>query len=266
MSISENIAKYRKQRGYTQEKLGELVGVSNQAVSKWELGISMPDVMMLPKIAEVLGISLEQLYGIEKDTDIKNTRVTADDFPIEANKKLIEYFREQSGQDFNRLDDPWALVCVSELSGAAYISNNISFIDMDYKSPSSERVFNMGEVAFAMKKLSDSKIRTVLAYMYRESFAENEPYCKSFLISKISSECGLSEDEVLEVMEKMMTLQLLETLKNDENRIEYFFIKSRAFFALATFKLVELLIQQTHSYAVLRDKSLITDHTFEKTW
>ena len=66
MTLSENIMKYRKQKGYTQDKLGELLGVTNQAVSKWELGISMPDVMLLPKIADVLGTSLNGLYGIEK--------------------------------------------------------------------------------------------------------------------------------------------------------------------------------------------------------
>ena len=40
MSLSENIAKYRKLKGYTQDKLGELLGVTNQAVSKWEVGVS----------------------------------------------------------------------------------------------------------------------------------------------------------------------------------------------------------------------------------
>ncbi|MBE6613560.1 MAG: helix-turn-helix transcriptional regulator [Ruminococcaceae bacterium] len=36
MSIAKNIAKFRKAKGFTQEELGQLVGVSNQAVSKWE--------------------------------------------------------------------------------------------------------------------------------------------------------------------------------------------------------------------------------------
>ena len=66
MTLSENIMKYRKQKGYTQDKLGELLGVTNQSVSKWELGISMPDVMLLPKIADVLGTTLNGLYGIEE--------------------------------------------------------------------------------------------------------------------------------------------------------------------------------------------------------
>ena len=55
MSIGENIARYRKAKNLTQEQLGELLGVTNQAVSKWESGVSMPDVMLLPKISNALG-------------------------------------------------------------------------------------------------------------------------------------------------------------------------------------------------------------------
>lgn len=65
MSIGKNIAQFRKDKGLTQEALGRQIGVSNQAVSKWESDTTMPDVMLLPKIAEQLGVSLEELYGIE---------------------------------------------------------------------------------------------------------------------------------------------------------------------------------------------------------
>ncbi len=63
MSIGKNIAAFRKAKGLTQTGLGEILGVSNQAVSKWEAEMTMPDVMLLPEIAEVLGVSLEALYN-----------------------------------------------------------------------------------------------------------------------------------------------------------------------------------------------------------
>ncbi len=65
MSIGKNIAKYRKVLGFTQEELGVKLGVTNQSVSKWESEVSMPDVMLLPKIAKVLGVNIYQLYGID---------------------------------------------------------------------------------------------------------------------------------------------------------------------------------------------------------
>ena len=46
MSIGKNIAKYRKAKGLTQEELGTMIGITNQAVSKWESEVSMPDIML----------------------------------------------------------------------------------------------------------------------------------------------------------------------------------------------------------------------------
>ena len=65
LKIGEKIAKYRKQKDYTQEQLGELVGVSGQAVSKWENG-GVPDTYLLPTISKVLGVSIDSLFGVEK--------------------------------------------------------------------------------------------------------------------------------------------------------------------------------------------------------
>lgn len=63
--IGEIISKYRKIKGYTQEQLGELVGVSGQAVSKWENG-GVPDTCLLPSIAKELGVSIDMLFGTER--------------------------------------------------------------------------------------------------------------------------------------------------------------------------------------------------------
>ena len=62
--IGEKIKKYRSEKGYTQEQLGKLIGVTTQAVSKWERG-STPDAEIIPHIAQVLGISIDTLYGRE---------------------------------------------------------------------------------------------------------------------------------------------------------------------------------------------------------
>lgn len=67
MSIGKNIAVYRKNKGLTQGELGELLGVSNQAVSKWESEVSMPDVMLLPEIAKVLGVALDDIYELKEN-------------------------------------------------------------------------------------------------------------------------------------------------------------------------------------------------------
>ncbi len=58
------IAKYRKEARMTQEELGGRVGVSTQAVSRWECG-GTPDVELLPALADCLGVSIDALYGRE---------------------------------------------------------------------------------------------------------------------------------------------------------------------------------------------------------
>ena len=52
-NMGEIIAKLRKDAGFTQEQLANMIGVSAQTVSKWETGTTMPDIMLLPIIADV---------------------------------------------------------------------------------------------------------------------------------------------------------------------------------------------------------------------
>lgn len=60
-SIGNRITKYRKEKGMTQEALAEKLGVSSQAVSKWENDASCPDVSLLPELCRELGITTDEL-------------------------------------------------------------------------------------------------------------------------------------------------------------------------------------------------------------
>lgn len=62
------IAALRKEKGYTQKELAELLYVSNKAVSKWETGVSIPDTTLLVPLAEALGVSVTELLTCEKST------------------------------------------------------------------------------------------------------------------------------------------------------------------------------------------------------
>ena len=61
MTLGERIVHYRKRQGLSQEQLSQRLGVSRQSVSKWERDLSIPDVASLPKLAEELGISVDEL-------------------------------------------------------------------------------------------------------------------------------------------------------------------------------------------------------------
>lgn len=65
MMLGKRITQYRKERGLTQEALAQELGVTNQAVSKWELEQACPDVTLLPALADIFGITIDELFGRE---------------------------------------------------------------------------------------------------------------------------------------------------------------------------------------------------------
>jgi len=77
--LGDNIYRLRKAKGLSQAELGELVGVSNKAVSKWETYEANPDISLLPLLAKSLEVTADELLtGIkpgESDTQQKETKV-----------------------------------------------------------------------------------------------------------------------------------------------------------------------------------------------
>lgn len=62
MSLGNTILKYRKELGITQESLARQLEVTNQAVSKWESDQCCPDVMLLPRLADIFDVTLDELF------------------------------------------------------------------------------------------------------------------------------------------------------------------------------------------------------------
>lgn len=66
------IAELRKNKGMTQLELAEKMGVTDKAVSKWERDLSCPDINSLPTLAEVLGVSVDELMQVKMEAGQKN--------------------------------------------------------------------------------------------------------------------------------------------------------------------------------------------------
>ena len=66
--LNENIKNYRKQKGYSQETLAQSLNVVRQTVSKWEKGYSVPDAVMLEKMAELFEVPVSALLGKPQET------------------------------------------------------------------------------------------------------------------------------------------------------------------------------------------------------
>lgn len=108
-TIGKRIAKYRKEKGMTQEELASRMGVSGQAVSKWETDASCPDISILPQLCSVLGITTDELLT-GKTNDVKMLP-PAERKPLE---ELVMRIRvNSSGGDKVRVNLPMTLVKVA---------------------------------------------------------------------------------------------------------------------------------------------------------
>lgn len=83
IKIGKFIAELRKEKGLTQEKLGEKLGVTNKTVSRWENGNYMPDIEMLSLLSEEFDVSINELIS-GKRLDAKNFKKAADDNLVTA--------------------------------------------------------------------------------------------------------------------------------------------------------------------------------------
>ena len=101
LNLSENIKKYRKEMNLTQEELSEAMGVTIGAVSKWESGNTVPDILTMMELADFFNISMDLLLGYnlssksiddlsEKIKKLAN-RQKYDEAKLEADKALVRY-------------------------------------------------------------------------------------------------------------------------------------------------------------------------------
>ncbi len=130
-TIGNRIAKFRKEKNMTQEDLANRLGVSSQAVSKWENDASCPDISLLPQLCKVLGITTDELLTGRKD-EVKLV-------PAEQRKSLDNLtlrIKVDSAQgDKIRVNLPMSLVKVGlemgvDISGSMNGSEALKNIDM----------------------------------------------------------------------------------------------------------------------------------------
>ena len=100
IEIANRLIELRKKSGLSQEELADRLGLSRQAVSKWERGLSFPDVSMLEPLSELLGVSImEILAGERQPKDGTLTREEAQELinaSVELSDNEIRHKKERS--------------------------------------------------------------------------------------------------------------------------------------------------------------------------
>ena len=130
-TFGQRFSRLRKQRGLTQEELGEKVGLSGQAVSKWENDASMPDVSLLVELSEILGVSLDELLGKQQPI----TRVVPEGERKDVNDLVLKIRVDSSDGDKVTVNLPMGLVKVGIAMGMStpQIKGNAALEEIDFE-------------------------------------------------------------------------------------------------------------------------------------
>ncbi len=198
-SISEKILHLRKERGLTQEKLGELCGVSSQAVSKWEKAESLPDIMLLPTLCEVLGITADALLEVPRTVKKKNCMAD-----------LFSYAREAG-----EYQAAFEAICATsylcdQKNGSAKMSSSGIKI---HNTKGLGLVISNREMIQKIKETDISSVKAMAELVTNEnvmSVIRVLDFGASLSESEIATKTGLSDEAVGSALFKLLKLMICE--------------------------------------------------------
>ena len=139
-TIGKKLYDLRKQSGFTQDYVAEKLGVSAQAVSKWENDIACPDIMTLPNIAELYGITIDELFKNEEvNSNVKYEKTET----VNENELVLRVYIDTAQGDDIKVNLPYLLV--KELIN---VGKDISFMftGIDLSGVNFESIFKMVEM------------------------------------------------------------------------------------------------------------------------
>ncbi len=119
-SFGQRIARLRKAQGLTQEELGDKVNISSQAVSKWENDLSAPDISILVKLSNILGVSLDVLLGNEEEKD--NPVVVPKEIRKDISQLIFKINVDSNEGDKVRINLPVSIIKIA-LEGGMNLPN-----------------------------------------------------------------------------------------------------------------------------------------------
>ena len=152
MNIGNKIKELRKKRGITQEQLANAVGISFQAVSKWENNIALPDITLMPLLANYFGVSTDELF----------------DFSLSKMEKEIKKIVENAYE--YRESDPEKSRQILEEGLKMYPENDILVNNMLYVVADPDETIEMASELAEKTRLAEVKYDALrfLAYAYKK--------------------------------------------------------------------------------------------------
>lgn len=262
MSINQNISYYRKLCGYTQEQLAEKLGVTGQSVSKWENGLSNPDISVLPDLAKALGVDINALFS---ETPNQNNGIGISELSELCYDSLLTLFAKAHHKfyhgDRSILTDDQLNKYVKSLKNdfdfplpkcayvidegnpehsAVFLSDAFSFVDRSYGGADSALLFDLDKSGELLSVLGDKNARKILKALYEKLISEGEDGA-TFSPKTLSEATSLPEEVIAEAAKKLRHVGLIdevEKIRQDGLKKEYCNLYSKNYiFVLAILRL-----------------------------
>ena len=113
MTLGKRIAALRRQKGLKQEDLANELDVSPQAVSKWENDQTCPDISLLPRLAQLLGVSVDELLSGKKENLPQTVQILPPEERKDLKDMMLRIVVDSADGDHVRVNIPMALVQVA---------------------------------------------------------------------------------------------------------------------------------------------------------
>lgn len=257
MKLNEQIAFLRKQKGLTQEELAKALGVTNQAVSKWESAQCCPDIQLLPDLAKLFDVSVDELFGytpvstagdivlalrkriesLPKGEDFAFVfRMAAALHTMILSKEMTENHMNPGWNTEDAIEHAgnaeWGYSCcnIPEITtmmrhGAVFFSNNKNLTLMNT---------DVRRIVTVIKPFGDAKNLKVAEALYQLTVHSEEAYTT---IAQISDRSGVAPEKVQDCLEGDLSQFIIEKKgAESEFRFEGMYMQILPILSLFDFK------------------------------
>jgi len=248
MSLSANIKRLRLEKDMTQEQLATKLGVSAQAVSKWETSETYPDGALLVPLANELEVSLDELFGNDsvtmadisgrivkliRNTDAKERFNVARDIGWQIERGLFNCRMEiEKKYDPNEIKNQKNASYILDDNGFTIVSNGKEPFFSVFPQPAEgygHFLNDKDDLQKVFAALSHTDTMNALIYLYHK----NENYV--FESSVLANDCDIPSDRVDEVLDDLLLLKVMwkqNLTINGEERTLYYSRPSHKIIAL----------------------------------
>ena len=238
MSLSANIKRLRLEKNLTQEQLATKLGVSAQAVSKWETSETYPDGALLVPLANELEVSLDELFGNDSvsmadisgrivklihNTDAKERFNVARDISWQIERGLFNCRMEiEKKYDPNEIMIQKNASYILDDNGFTIVSNGKEPFFSVFPQPEEgygHFLNDKDDLQKIFAALSHTDTMNALIYLYQK----NEKYV--FESAVLERDCEIANDQINAVIDDLLTLKLIwkqELTINGESRVLYY--------------------------------------------